>query len=63
MGVLFIVMALIVLTRNLLIWGPEFVYDFLINSDITNEKISAGMLAFGTFMIILGFRKVDYKKF
>jgi len=63
MGVLFIVMALIVLTRNLFIWGPEFVYDFLISSDITNEKISAGMLAFGAFMIILGFRKVDYKKF
>jgi hypothetical protein len=60
MGVLFIIMALIVLTRNLLIWGPEFVYDFLVNSEITNEKISAGMLVFGTFMIILGFRKVNY---
>src|SRR3989304_2770536 len=27
MGVLFIVMALIVLIRNLLIWGPEFVHE------------------------------------
>ena len=60
MGVLFIIMALIVLARNILIWGPEFVYDFLVNSEITNEKISTGMIAFGTFMIILGFRKVNY---
>ena len=57
MGVLFIVMALITLTRNLLIWGPEFVLDFFLSSDITNEKISVGMIVFGGIMIILGFRK------
>ena len=57
MGVLFIVMALIVITRNLIIWGPEFVLDFFLNGDITNEKISAGMLVFGGIMIILGFTK------
>ena len=57
MGVLFIVMALITLTRNLLIWGPEFVLDFFLSSDITNEKISVGMIACGGIMIILGFRK------
>jgi len=57
MGVLFIIMALIVIGRNLILWGPEFVLDFFLNSEITNEKISLGMLAFGSFMIILGFRK------
>ena len=57
MGVLFIVMALIVITRNLIIWGPEFVLDFFLSGEITNEKISAGMLVFGGIMIILGFRK------
>ena len=57
MGVLFIVMALIAITRDLLIWGPEFVIDFFLNGEITNEKISAGMLVFGGIMIILGFRK------
>lgn len=57
MGVLSIVMVLIVLTRNLIIWGPEFVLDFFLNGDITNEKISAGMLVFGGIMIILGFTK------
>ena len=63
MGILFIVMALIVITRNLLIWGPEFVLDFFLSTEITNEKISAGMLVFGIFMIVLGFRKTNVKKF
>ncbi len=57
MGILFIVMALIAITRNLLIWGPEFVLDFFLSNDITNEKISVGMIVFGGIMIILGFRK------
>ena len=63
MGVLFIIMALVVLTRNILIMGgPEFVLDFLLNADITNEKISVGMLVFGGIMIILGFKKIEPKK-
>ena len=57
MGLLFIIMASIVLIRNLLIWGPEFVLDFLLSDDITNEKISLGMFVFGGIMIALGFRK------
>jgi len=57
MGVLFIIMAFIVITRNLIIWGPEFVLDFFVNGAVTNEKISLGMLVFGIIMIILGFRK------
>ncbi len=62
MGVLFSVMAGIVLIRQLLIWGPEFVGDFLLNAEITNEKVSIGMLAFGIFMIALGFRKHEQKR-
>ncbi len=57
MGILFIIMAAIVLFRQILLWTPEFVFDFLLNSEITNEKISLGMIAFGVFMIALGFRK------
>lgn len=56
-GTLFSVMAGIVLVRQLLIWGPEFVEEFLFNGEITNEKVSVAMLAFGVFMIALGFRK------
>ena len=62
MGVLFSVMAGIVLVRQLLIWGPEFVEDFLLNAEITNEKVSMTMLAFGIFMIALGFRKHEQKR-
>lgn len=57
MGALFLIMACIVITRQLLIWGPEFVTDFLLNSEITNEKVSVGMMGFGIIMVILGFRK------
>ncbi|AJZ76181.1 hypothetical protein [Candidatus Nitrosotenuis cloacae] len=57
MGVLFVVVGAIVIVQNLLIWGPEFVLDFMTNAEITNEKISLGMFAFGGFMILLGFKK------
>ena len=61
-GVLFSVMAGIVIIRQLLIWGPEFVEEFLFNGEITNEKVSMVMLAFGIFMIALGFRKHEQKR-
>jgi len=57
MGILFIVVACIILIRNLLIYGPEFLVDYFISPQITNEKISAGMIGFGAFLIFLGFRK------
>ncbi len=62
MGMLFSVMAGIVLIRQLVIWGPEFVVDFLLNAEITNEKVSIVMLGFGIFMIALGFRKHEQKR-
>ncbi|HJJ22583.1 MAG TPA: hypothetical protein OQH54_02555 [Nitrosopumilus sp.] len=61
-GVLFSIMAGIVLVRQLLIWGPEFVEEFLLNGEITNEKVSAAMLGFGIFMIALGFRKYEQER-
>ena len=61
-GVLFSVMAAIVLVRQLLIWGPEFVEEFLLNGEITNEKVSFAMLGFGIFMVALGFRKHEQKR-
>tara|TARA_B110001454_G_scaffold50213_1_gene49342 strand:+ start:53 stop:295 length:243 start_codon:yes stop_codon:yes gene_type:complete len=51
MGILFIVMASIVLVRNMILWSPEFALDFLLGPDITNEKISLGMIIFGCIMI------------
>lgn len=57
MGILFIVMAAIILIRNLLIYGPDFLADYFVSPHITNEKISAAMIGFGSFLIFLGFRK------
>ena len=61
-GILFCVMAAIVLIRQLLILGPEFVLDFLVNNEFTNEKVSFAMLGFGLFMVALGFRKHEQKR-
>ena len=57
MGVLFIIMAGIVLMRNMLIWLPEVVAYNFVSSDITNEKISLAMLIFGGILVTIGFRK------
>ncbi|HSB56536.1 MAG TPA: hypothetical protein VLD38_01830 [Nitrosopumilaceae archaeon] len=59
MGVLFIVVASITIIRNLIIWGPEFVWDFFLSNEITNEKVSAAMIFFGVFLLYLGFRKMS----
>ncbi|GIT56068.1 MAG: hypothetical protein Ct9H300mP17_12270 [Candidatus Nitrosopelagicus sp.] len=41
----------IVLIKNMILWSPEFALDFLLGPDITNEKISVGMIAFGLILI------------
>jgi len=61
-GVLFCVMGGIVLVQQILVWGIEFVEDFLVNGEFTNEKVSVAMLCFGIFMIALGFRKHEQKR-
>ncbi len=57
MGTLFIIVGAIVMVRNILLWSPEFALDFLLNSEITNEKISVGMFVFGGFLLALWLRK------
>jgi len=61
-GSLFLIMAGIVLVRQIILWGPEFVEDFIFNSEVTNEKISVGMIGFGIFMILLGFKKYESQR-
>ncbi|MGY5142971.1 MAG: hypothetical protein ACW9XH_00630 [Candidatus Nitrosopumilus sp. bin_32a] len=61
-GVLFCVMGGIVLIQQLLIWGIDFVQEFLFNAEFTNEKVSMSMIGFGIFMIALGFRKHEEKR-
>lgn len=61
MGVLFIVVASIAVLRDLAIWGPDFVVDFITSQEITSEKISVGMFGIGGFLIILGLRGENYE--
>ena len=61
-GLMFCVMGGIVLVQQLLIWGTDFVGDFLVNNEFTNEKVSVAMLVFGIFMVVLGFRKHEQKR-
>lgn len=56
MGAMFLIMAGIVFARQILLVGPEFVADYIVNAEITNEKVSAGMAAFGGAMVIKGMR-------
>ena len=51
MGLLFIVSGMIVLVRQILIWTPDFVFDFLVNSEFTNEKVSIAMLGLVEFWL------------
>ena len=44
MGVLFIIMASIVLVRNMILWSPEFALDFLLEPHIINEKMSVELI-------------------
>lgn len=57
LGVLFIISAVIVMARQIALWGFEFVGDFMFNGDFTNEKVSLGMIGFGCLMIVLGLRR------
>ena len=61
MGVLFIVMAGIIVIRNMFLWSPGFFVDFLISPEITNEKISLAMIIFGCIMIGIWYRKPHVK--
>ena len=57
----FIVMAAIVFARNVILWSPGFVLDFLLGPDITNEKFALGMIIFGCILIGLGYKKSNVK--
>ena len=57
MGVLILVVAMVTLVRDIIIWSPDFVIEFFFNSEINAQKVSLGAIAFGVFMIALGFGK------
>ena len=56
-GILFMIVSGITLVRDIIIWSPDFMVDFIFDSNINPQKTSLAAIAFGIFMIILGFRK------
>ena len=57
MGILFLVVAMVTLVRDIIIWSPDFVVEFFFNSEINAQKVSLGAIVFGAFMVALGFGK------
>jgi len=52
-----LVVATVSLVRDTIIWSPDFVVEFFFNSEINAQKVSLGAIAFGSFMVVLGFVK------
>ena len=61
MGVLFLVVATVTLVRDIIIWSPDFVFEFFFNSEINAQKVSLGAIAFGALMMMLGFGKKNVR--
>ncbi len=59
-GVIFLISAIIIPIQNLIVWGPDFVMEFYTSSQITSEKISIGVIAFGLALILIGYKKQVY---
>jgi len=59
MAVLFVVMAVIVVLRDIALFGPEFVADFFVNDKITNEKIVLVMFGIAAVLFVFGIRKTE----
>ncbi len=57
MAVLFAVVGVIVIVRDLLLWGPEFVGEFFVNERITNEKIVLVMFGISITLFLFGIRR------
>ncbi len=52
MAVLFAIVATIILLRNIALWGIEFVLDFMINDQLTNEKFVLAMYGISIILFL-----------
>lgn len=59
-GIIFILTAVIVPIQNIIVWGPDFVSDFYTSPEITAEKISIGVIVFGSLLILVGYKREAY---
>ena len=61
-GILFIVIGGIALVRQIIVWSPDFVVQFLFNSEVTSEKVAVATICVGVFIVLLGLRKHEQKR-
>ena len=57
MAILFAVMAVIVILRDLALFGPAFVSQFFVDEEINNEKISLVMFGIAAILFGIGLKK------
>ena len=62
LGVLFIIIGAIGLVRQLILWTETFVLQFLLNSELTSEKVTVAIMGFGVFLVVWGYRKNEPKR-
>ena len=61
-GILFIVIGAIAAARQLFAWSPDFFVQFLLNNEITSEKVSVVTMCIGVVIVLLGLRKNEQKR-
>lgn len=59
MAILFAVMAIIVILRDIALFSVEFVAEFFTNEEINNEKISLVMFVIAGILFAIGFKKSE----
>ncbi len=52
MGALFAIAAAIILLRDIALWGPDFVLDFIMNDKINSEKFVLIMFGISALLFI-----------
>ena len=61
-GILLIVIGAIALMRQLFVWSLDFVAQFLLNEEISSEKVAVATICIGVVVVILGFRKNEQER-
>jgi len=61
-GILLIVIGAIALMRQLFVWSLDFVVQFLLNEEISSEKVAVATICIGVVVVILGFRKNEQER-
>ena len=61
-GILFIIIGSIALVRQIILWSVDFAIEFLLNNEVTSEKIAVATICIGVIITFWGFRKNDQER-